>query len=260
MSDRKKKSEPLLLIDADILAWQAASSVEKVICFEGDSCFPVASLTDALASFDKRLEDIFEALESRRHLLCFSGSMETNFRRSINPLYKSNRQGKPKPVALQFLRDALCSRPLHTRFSRLEADDVMGILATAPQLAELAPIVVSLDKDMKTIPCRFYDIGKPEKGIQNITEAEADYWFMFQTLTGDSADGYPGCPGVGPVKARQILEEAMDKGPSLWECVRAAYIRQGLSEEEALLNARMARILRHEEYNRETGEVHLWTP
>ena len=40
----------------------------------------------------------------------------------------------------------------------------------------------------------------------------------------------------------------------------AAYEKAGMTEEEALVQARVARILRNAEYTRKTGEVILWTP
>jgi len=42
--------------------------------------------------------------------------------------------------------------------------------------------------------------------------------------------------------------------------VVAAYNKKGLSEEVALENARLARILRNGEYDTDTGEVKLWNP
>jgi len=74
-----------------------------------------------------------------------------------------------------------------------------------------------------------------------------------QTLMGDSTDNYKGCPKVGLKTAEKILAEN-----STWETVVAAFEKAGLSEEDALENARLARILRDGEYNNETGEVKLW--
>jgi hypothetical protein len=44
----------------------------------------------------------------------------------------------------------------------------------------------------------------------------------------------------------------------LWKIVVGLYKEKGFSEKEALQQARVARILRHGEYNKETGEVKLW--
>ena len=88
-----------------------------------------------------------------------------------------------------------------------------------------------------------------------ITEKEADYWHFFQTLTGDTIDGYSGCPGIGAVNAKRILDE----DPS-WESVVKTFNKKGFTEEDALVQARCARILRASDYNFDTEEVILWTP
>ena len=40
-----------------------------------------------------------------------------------------------------------------------------------------------------------------------IISEEGRYFHMMQTLTGDTADGYPGCPSVGKVTAEKILKD-----------------------------------------------------
>jgi len=78
---------------------------------------------------------------------------------------------------------------------------------------------------------------------------------LLQALTGDSVDGYPGCPGIGPKRAERLLNKETS-----WETVVAAYAKEGLDEEYALAQARVARILRWDEYNIKKEEVILWTP
>lgn len=128
----------------------------------------------------------------------------------------------------------------------IEADDLLGILGSADPEEN---IIWSADKDLKTIPARHLIDGK----IVTIDESEADYWFFLQTLMGDTTDGYKGCPTVGAKKADAILQE-----DCTWEAVVATFKKKGFSEELALENARLARILRDGEYNFDTGEVKLW--
>jgi DNA polymerase-1 len=45
-----------------------------------------------------------------------------------------------------------------------------------------------------------------------------------------------------------------------WQTVVNTYEKAGMTEEDALLNARMAFILRDGYYNKETKEIKLWTP
>ncbi len=78
----------------------------------------------------------------------------------------------------------------------------MGILSTHPTKIQGKKIIVSEDKDMRTIPGWLYNPG-PNKDIEPkyINEFEADRYHLYQTITGDSTDGYKGCPGAGPIRA-----------------------------------------------------------
>lgn len=252
---------PFLLIDADVLAYQAAAGAEKTLRFEEDTCFPCCSLTDALAVFDAKLSAVLDDVGTEDYILAFSDSADNNFRRALFPPYKMNRAGKPRPVILSFLRQALmeehtdrvCLRPT------LEADDCLGILATR---ASFQPgwrkIIASIDKDLKTVPGFFYDINKPEQGVQEVGQEEADYRHMIQTLTGDASDGYPGCPKYGVVTAGKLLDGVERTYESMWPLVLAAYAKAGFGEEYALTQARVARILRAEDYDFNHKKVKLW--
>ena len=103
--------------------------------------------------------------------------------------------------------------------------------------------MISGDKDFRSIPCRFYDFMRNE--YYNTTLKEANYFHLYQTLIGDTVDNYKGCPKVGEVKAKRIL----DNEPT-WEAVVRAYEANGLTEEDALENARLAFILRKGYYNK----------
>ena len=140
-------------------------------------------------------------------------------------------------------------------WKNLEADDVMGIMATEPSIDER--IIVSIDKDMKTIPCNLSADGQT---VTVIPQRMADYWFMIQTLTGDKTDGYDGIEGVGIKTAEKLIKKYTNVPLlDLWKIVKKIYVDKGYTEAEALQQARVARILRHGDYNKKTGEVKLWT-
>jgi DNA polymerase-1 len=107
---------------------------------------------------------------------------------------------------------------------------------------------------MKQIPGKL--VRWPNTDIVEVTEEEADYFHMVQTLTGDATDGYSGCPGVGPVRAEKLIKNMTDP----WTEVVKAYEKAGLSEQDALVQARVARILRASDYDFRRKEVKLWTP
>jgi len=81
---------------------------------------------------------------------------------------------------------------------------------------------------------------------------------MIQTLTGDTVDGYSGVPKVGAVTANKMLTDKDMPVEDMWKIVVKAYEKAGMEEQDALQQARVARILRHGAHNRKTGEVKLW--
>ena len=115
-----------------------------------------------------------------------------------------------------------------------------------------------LDKDLQQIAGKHYNIDKPDQGITEVTSHQATLFFYTQVLTGDTTDGYAGCPGVGPKRAAKILQNATTHFEA-WQRIVLAFEKAGLTEDNALLQARLARILRYGEYSLSKGS-HLWMP
>ena len=241
----------LLLVDADISAYQAATRSEVEIRWDEDTWTIHSDFTKAKEHFDYLLESYKKATQVDEFKLCFSGS--NNYRKVLNPTYKGNRKGR-KPVGYSGLKEwAMETYPSMCKDS-IEADDCMGILATKHPGKT---IIVSMDKDMLTIPGKMYHTSPGGSGeFKNTTEEEANYRFLTQAMTGDATDGYAGIPGVGPKKAEELLK----KHGVVWKTVLDAYLKAGLTYEDALVNARMARILRDVDWNFDKEEVKLWTP
>ena len=130
----------------------------------------------------------------------------------------------------------------------LEADDAMGIYATKLP----GNTIVSPDKDMRQIPGKLFNL----EDTTTITPEEGARWHLIQTLAGDQTDGYSGVPGIGVKRAATLFEK---QGYS-WNTVLAAFEDKGLTEDDALLNARLARILTNEDYDSKTQTPILWTP
>lgn len=242
-----------LLIDGDVVAYQFATTAETPIHWGNDFWTLHADAAEAKARMDNYLEELKTDLEADRLVIALSDGTRNYFRKKLLPTYKANRANTRKPIILNELRQHLSENYKSYERPGLEGDDVLGILATTEKIIKGEKVIVSIDKDLKTIPGLHYNTNKPELGVYKITEEEADYWHLFQTLTGDASDGYSGCPGIGPKKAADILA-----AEAFWEVVLATFKKAGLSEEEALTQARVSRILRACDYNFEKKQAILW--
>lgn len=239
------------LIDGDILLYQAAHAVERDIHWGDDLWSTVGDLREAKQTYEGMVSEIVDTLRLKDFRVCLS-SFE-NFRRDINPKYKANRGGR-KPTVFKPLKDWALDQMVSRMLPSLEADDVMGIMASQPGGEDC--VMITLDKDLRTIPGKHWNQNKRDLGIQTVTPAEAEYNWLCQTLSGDAVDGYSGIPGVGPFKAKKILDA---HGPS-WETVVNAYLKAGLTAEDALMNARMARILTDDLWDAVKQVPRLWSP
>ena len=89
-----------------------------------------------------------------------------------------------------------------------------------------------------------------------INEVDGAKWHLIQSCSGDQTDGYSGCPGIGVKRATTIFE---DKGYS-WKTVVQMFKDKDLTEDDALLNARLARILTAKDYDFDRRKPIPWTP
>lgn len=242
-----------VLIDADILAYQVASSQEQVFEFNGEHVLH-ADLKAGLVEVENAVEWIIDTTGSDGAALFLTG--HDNFRKYVLPSYKENRSSARKPMILSGIRSWMLENSRCFIEDPLEGDDLIGIHATMPHKGER--VIYSADKDLKTVPGLHWDADDGQ--VYEIEAAAADRLFFEQVLTGDATDNYKGCPGVGPVKAKRILEAVAEGDGDPWPAIVDAYEKAGLTEKDALVQARCARILRDGEYNFENGKVNLWTP
>ena len=244
----QEKTTPTLLIDADLFLYRASVIAEDEHDWGDDIWSLSTDLKVAKQIFEDQIKGFHERLGTTEALMCISST--ENFRRQVSSTYKSNRKKTRKPVGyksmVSWVRDNWES---HTQIN-LEADDVMGILGSSP---DLKTVIVSDDKDMKTIPCRLYRPNDDD--LLDISEQAADLNFFQQTLCGDPTDGFSGCPKVGKVTAAKILGNRPD-----WSVVENQFIKAGLSKDEAITQARLARILRVTDWDADKEQVKLWSP
>ena len=247
------KKKKVLVIDGDILAYQIATNNEVETNW-GDGLWTLHSDENSCKQqFDAVIDDLGSNLSADDYVVALTD--KNNFRKDILPTYKSNRNAKRKPLVLKAMRQHIMDKHNGVMWKNLEADDVMGIMAT--EFTEEDRVLVSIDKDMRTIPCNLSQDGMT---VEQIPEKIANYNFMLQVLTGDKVDGYDGIDGVGIKTAEKLIQKYTNVPLlDLWKIVKGIYKDKGYTEKEALQQARVAHILRHGEYNKKTGKVKLWT-
>jgi DNA polymerase-1 len=235
-----------LFLDGDMLAYRAAFSNEVETKWDDDVWTLQTDVQASLAYFDDFVEALCKKFNTDEYFVVFSP--KTNFRYELFPEYKGNRKGKRKPLALSELITQVRKRHMFMMADNMEADDLIGIMCTqSPDT-----IAISGDKDFATLPITWYNFIRDE--TVTLTEEEANRNHLIQTLTGDATDGYAGLKGVGPKTAIKLL----DKHGWDWEGVVKIYESKDMTEEDALLTARLAYILRKE--NIKEGKIVLWTP
>jgi DNA polymerase-1 len=245
------------LLDADIVAYRAAAASEKDIPWgdgeDGKTTSPEAAALSAVDIAHRWMRKI----GARSAIACFSPrDGQAVFRRAICPSYKANRKGE-KPAAYLAAVEALEREFKTVRIDNLEADDVMGILATNGTIP--TPVIVSIDKDMQGIPGFVFNPTKDTRP-RKIKAETADFFWMYQTLIGDAIDGYKGCPGVGPVKAKQALLAGLASGGTAMQAAHDLFLSRDLTTADFVLQARLARILRAEDFDNTHKRIRLWHP
>lgn len=290
--------ELTLLIDGDVIAFTAASAVQRI--HEDDFGFvtPFASRREGEAVVDNIMVGLEMDFKSTHYRVALTDPKE-NWRCGVFAAYKGNRKDTARPLLLDILKQYLRDKYGALHWPSLEADDVLGIWNTEPQQYPGKRILVGKDKDFLTVPGLYHRLkdfdakGKPV--VREVTEWEAQRFHLYQTLAGDSVDGYAGCPGIGKTRAEALLDNpvilrptngvitrGVNKGNSTtkwvteptrdyWAMVVTNY-QKGMSgegnlsvdyataERAALVTARLAHILQHQDYDRETESITLWTP
>lgn len=238
-----------LLIDADYFFYRAASSSEHEHEYNEELTVIVGDFNEGKRIVLNEIKKLTTRFDSDDIVLFFTD--RKNFRKDVDPNYKGNRV-KRKPCGYLKLKKWGMETFPSVQMPSLEADDALGIYATSGTLTDF--VLISPDKDMAQIPCRIYDLKteytqNPEDALRKVYE---------QALTGDQTDGYSGCKGVGPKRAGIILDKVKDE--NYWPAVVQAFEESGATEEDALRNLRLARILQTTDWDYAKETVKLFTP
>jgi len=223
-----------LLIDADYIVYKSCASAEYDIDFGEDVILVGSSFKEAYGNTIRELDKIKAEFFDPDIILFFSDSI--NFRKTVASDYKGHRNRK-KPCGYKRVINKLSETHRVIVMPMLEADDALGVYATSNDDC----VIVSPDKDMKQIPGTLYNLQE----TFTIDKQSGWEWFLIQTLAGDSTDGYSGAPGFGIKTSQKFFAE----NGYTWNSVVKAFKSKGLSEEVALQNARLAKILTADDYD-----------
>lgn len=241
------------LIDGDTVAYRCAVIGQEDVDWGDGEPSRVVRTDYAASRAIEMCRKWIKATKSRNAILAFSD--DNNFRKILCDTYKANRKG-PKPDCYRDVVDRLKAEFTSYVFPYCEGDDVLGILQTC---GRWDTIIISNDKDMMTVPGRHWNPFTNVK--KTVKPPQAEFSWMMQTLTGDSVDGYKGCPGVGAKRAERLLKSARSQNlMDLWALVVKEFEKAGLDEEHAIQQARLAKILTHVDYDRTNDQILLWCP
>jgi len=235
-----------ILCDADFIVYKACAAAESEVDFGNDVILVTSNFRDAYNATKRELTKLENKLGPFSSMILFF-SDSTNFRKKILPEYKGHRNRK-KPCGYKRVIEALKKEYKVIIKPGLEADDAMGIYSTKFP----GNIIASPDKDMKQIPGKLYNFDE----VFTIDSDAGAKWHLIQSMAGDQTDGYSGVPGIGVKRAEALFKE---KGYA-WKTVVEAFKDKNLTEEDALVNARLARILTADDYDFDKKKPKLWSP
>lgn len=247
--------ETELLIDGDLYAFSTAIALQKENPFvEGEFEFDEEVAKKVI---DSRLAELEKRFEPDKMTIALSCPREENYRLTmVADSYKQHREKKAGPIGLKAMRAHLMSNYNVVTEPCLEADDLLGLLATDPNRPG-RKIIVSWDKDVTSIEGETFNPQKDQH--RKVSKIVSLKFFLYQALIGDSADGYKGLYRIGPKKAKAILS-SINPMSMAWDVLVELAIKQGHDEAYLLQQCRLAWIMRNGDYDWDTKTIKLWTP
>jgi DNA polymerase-1 len=251
----------IALIDADILVYEASFKGESAYEWEPGEFTYRANLPLAQEVVKVTVSEIIEDTGADGAVLVLSDRDRDRcyeYRRRQYAEYKYVRKTSRKPLVLDQLTAWLPEEFEVVEKPGLEGDDTLGILATGNiKKYPGEKVICSIDKDMLTVAGEHYNWRSGELFV--VTEEEANYNHMIQTLAGDRVDGFPGCPGIGPKRAEKILADWTTPADR-WHAVCEAFDKRSKDVAFVLSQARCARILRACDYDFKKKRPIPWVP
>ena len=207
------KSKTLVLVDGSSYLYRAFHAMPDLRAVPGD---PTSPATGAIRGMINMLQALKREVPAGYAACVFDASGPT-FRDALYPEYKAQRAPMPDDLRAQI-------EPIHEVVRLLgwpvvcvpgvEADDVIGTLASCAARQGFEVIVSSGDKDLSQLVNERITIidtmsGKRRDvaGVTSEFGVPPSLMVDYQTLVGDAVDNVPGVPKVGPKTAAKWLNE-----------------------------------------------------
>ena len=176
--------------------------------------------TSAIMGFLNTLQEVLTK-EQPTHLGVAFDPHGPTFRSEAYPEYKAQREATPEDIkqSVPIIKDLLRAWNIPVlEVSGYEADDVIGTLATKAGQQGIDTYMLTPDKDYGQLVRENVKIYRPRHGggyeVMGPDEVKAKYAIPsteavidLLALMGDSADNFPGCPGVGEKTAVKLINE-----------------------------------------------------
>jgi len=176
--------------------------------------------TSAVWGFCNTLLEVIEK-EQPTHLGVAFDPHGPTFRSEAYPQYKAQRQETPEDIraAVPVIKDILAAFNIPVlQADGFEADDVIGTLATQAGQRQIDTYMLTPDKDYGQLVRDHVYIYRPRHGggyevmdsaavCQKYGIATTAQVIDLLALMGDTADNFPGCPGVGEKTAAKLIAE-----------------------------------------------------
>ena len=176
--------------------------------------------TSAIVGFVNTLQEVLTK-EQPTHLGVAFDPHGPTFRSETYPAYKAQREATPEDIrkAVPIIKDLLKAWNIPIlQVDGYEADDIIGTLATKAGAQGVTTYMLTPDKDYGQLVKENVFIFRPRHGggyeTMGPEEVKQKYGIPstaavidLLALMGDSADNFPGCPGIGEKTAVKLLNE-----------------------------------------------------
>lgn len=205
----EKNAPPLILIDGSNWLFRAYHALPPLTAPDGTP-------SGAVFGINNMIKRLIKDYQPERLAVVFDPPGKT-FREDIYPEYKANRSETPEDLRPQFplvmeLCEAMGLKVLQV--PKVEADDVIGTLATRAAKEGQPVLIVTGDKDMAqlvTEGVHLLDTMKNRRmdpaGVEEKFGVAPEQIIDYLALMGDASDNIPGVPGVGPKTAAKLIRE-----------------------------------------------------